>query len=71
MGVPMFPNQQAIHDRTHQNIAGPDQKMDMIGHQDKGIAGGSGLRQNGTRSVQKIIPVLLFLKTAKVLSPGR
>jgi hypothetical protein len=45
--------------------------MDMIGHQDKGIAGGSSLRQNGTRSVQKIIPILLFLKTAKVLSACR
>jgi len=53
-----LPGQQSQHNRTHGNIARPDQKMKMIGHQSKGVAGGSGLHQNATRSVQNVIPML-------------
>jgi len=62
--------QQATHDRTHRNIAGPDQKVEMIGYQGKGIAGGSGIQQNGTQSFQKIIPVLVIPEDTAPLDPA-
>ncbi|MBA3028678.1 MAG: hypothetical protein KKF30_12440 [Proteobacteria bacterium] len=36
------------------------QKVEMIGHQGEGIAGGSGLQQNGTQPIHKIIPILFI-----------
>jgi hypothetical protein len=30
----------------------------MVGHQGEGLTGGSGLQQDGTQSVEKIIPIL-------------
>ena len=61
--------QQTAHDCTHRNIAGPHQKVEMIWHQGKGIAGSSGLQQNGTQSFQKIIPVLVILEDTAPFDP--
>jgi hypothetical protein len=41
----------------------------MVGHQGEGVTGGSGLQQNGTQSVQKIIPVLVVPKDLAPFDP--
>ena len=51
------PGQEPPHDGGQRGGAGPEQKVEVVGNQRPGIAGGLGLNQNSSEAIEKIIPV--------------
>jgi hypothetical protein len=63
--------QEPSHEGRKRNRASPQQKVDMIGQQSPGIAGGGGFDEQAAKAIQEMVSVLIILEDPGPFHPAK
>jgi hypothetical protein len=62
-------SEQAPHDNRYRYIPGSEQQVEMVRQECPGVTGGSGLAENWSESVEKILPIRVITINASAFNP--